>query len=166
MYKHSADGGCSAAPAIIVTISDAPRTRTRVVGQRSPMFAVFLTDYKLCVMVWIFSNLFFLELNEGFNSGATVYWPSTRVELKTTDYMDRISTSNGIYFERLRDFLMCRICSFAIKRLARCYNWYELSRKKEPVILRQCGIVLVISGIVDTNLGGVVDRNYLIRESV
>ena len=73
---------------------------------------------------------------------------------------------NGIYFERLRDFLMCRICSFAIKRLARCYNWYELSRKKEPVILRQCGIVLVISGIVDTNLGGVVDRNYLIRESV
>ena len=72
MYKHSADGGgCSAAPAIIVTISDAPRTR--VVGQHSPMFAVFPTASKLCLMVGIFSNLFFLEQNEGFNSGATVY---------------------------------------------------------------------------------------------
>ena len=72
MYKHSADGGCSAAPAIIVTISDAPRTRTRVVGQHSPMFAVFPTASKLCLMVGIFSNLFFLEQNEGFNSGETV----------------------------------------------------------------------------------------------
>ena len=69
MYKHSADGGCS--PAIIVTISDAPRSRTRVVGQHSPVFAVFSTDYKLCVMVWISLNLllFYLELIEGSDFG-------------------------------------------------------------------------------------------------
>ena len=169
MYKHSADGGCS--PAIIVTISDAPRSRTRVVGQPHSMFAVFLTASKL--LLWWF------EYFQTYNVIIIFSWTDWRFRLRQNSLstvhtggaenhgMGRISSiSDGIYFERLRDSLMCWICSFAIKRLARCYNWYELSRKKEPVILRQCGIVPVISGIVDTDLGGVVDRSYLIRESV
>ena len=90
MYKHSADGGCSAAPAIIVTISDAPRTRTRVVGQRSSMFVVFPTDYKLCLNTFklIFSwTEWRFQLRR--NSLLTIHTGGTE---RTTDYMDRIST--------------------------------------------------------------------------
>ena len=71
MYKHSADGGCS--PAIIVTISDAPRTRTRVVGQHSPVFAEFPSDYKL---VWWF------EYFQTYNVIIIFSWTDWRFRLR------------------------------------------------------------------------------------